>query len=90
MLRLVFLGIGAFALAACQPEAETPPDMAESCGADALQHLLGEPRSAFDSMSVEAPTRILPPGSAMTMDHRPDRLNVDLDEDGRITRIWCG
>ncbi|MRU14904.1 hypothetical protein FDP25_05605 [Roseovarius sp. A21] len=26
----------------------------------------------------------------MTMDHRPDRLNVDLDEAGRITRIWCG
>ncbi|WP_425500518.1 I78 family peptidase inhibitor [Roseovarius bejariae] len=24
------------------------------------------------------------------MDHRPDRLNVDLDEAGRITRIWCG
>ena len=90
MLRLVFLGIGAVALAACHPEAETPPEMAESCGAEALQHLVGQPRSAFESQNIDAPTRILPPGSAMTMDHRPDRLNVDLDEDGRISRIWCG
>jgi hypothetical protein len=90
MLRLVFLGFSVAALAACQSNGETAPDMAETCGADALQHLVGEPRSAFERTGVEVPTRILPPGSAMTMDHRPDRLNVDLDEDGRIARIWCG
>ena len=90
MRRLVFLGFSVAALTACQPNGETPPDMAETCGADALQHHVGEPRSAFESTGIEAPTRILPPGSAMTMDHRPDRLNVELDEDDRITRIWCG
>jgi len=90
MQRLVFLGIGAIALAACQPDREAAPDTAKSCGADALQHLVGEPRSAFESQNIDAPTRILPPGSVMTMDHRLDRLNIDLDEEGQITRIWCG
>ena len=93
MRRLVFLGIGALALAACQPDGETPPDMPDmtaSCGAEGLQHLMGEPQSALEGEDITAPTRILPPGSVMTMDHRPDRLNVELDEAGRITRIWCG
>ena len=36
------------------------------------------------------PYRILPPGSMMTMDHSPARINFDLDEAGIITRVWCG
>ena len=36
------------------------------------------------------PFRILPPGSAMTMDHSPARVNFDLDDAGNITRVWCG
>jgi hypothetical protein len=34
--------------------------------------------------------RILPPGSMMTMDHSPGRVNFDVDADGKITRAWCG
>lgn len=90
MRRLVFLGLCAAALAGCQPKGETLPDRAETCGADALQHLIGEPRGALEGQDIDAPSRILPPGSAMTMDHRRDRLNVELDEAGRITRVWCG
>ena len=36
------------------------------------------------------PHRVLEPGSAMTMDHSPARVNFDLDEAGTITRVWCG
>lgn len=36
------------------------------------------------------PYRILEPGSAMTMDHSPARVNFDLNEAGAITRVWCG
>lgn len=90
MRRLVFLGLCAAALAGCQPKGETPPDRAETCDAETLQHLVGNPQSALESAEITGPTRILPPGSMMTMDHRPDRLNVDLDDAGRITRIWCG
>ena len=90
MQHLVFIVLGALTLAACQHNGETPPNMAETCGAETLQHLLGKPQSALESAEITGPTRILPPGSMMTMDHRPDRLNVDLDDSGRINRIWCG
>jgi hypothetical protein len=36
------------------------------------------------------PQRILPPGSVVTQDHRPDRMNVFLDAAGRVTAITCG
>ncbi|MFA5592555.1 MAG: I78 family peptidase inhibitor [Micavibrio sp.] len=34
--------------------------------------------------------RILKPGSVMTMDHRPDRINVEHDDNNIVTRVWCG
>lgn len=34
--------------------------------------------------------RILPPGSAMTMDYRPDRINVELDDNDIVVRVFCG
>jgi hypothetical protein len=36
------------------------------------------------------PYRILPPGSMMTMDHNPQRINVHIDDHGKITNITCG
>lgn len=86
---VVFM-VGAMALAACKPDQSPPPDRVESCGAEALQHLVGQPQAALEDETISAPTRILPPGSAMTMDHRPERLNVDIDDTGTILRLWCG
>jgi hypothetical protein len=34
--------------------------------------------------------RILPPGSMMTQDFSPSRVNFETDADGKVTRIWCG
>lgn len=39
---------------------------------------------------AKRPFRILPPGSMMTMDHSPARVNFDLNDAGKITRVWCG
>ena len=86
---VVFM-VGTLALAACNPVETSPPDLAESCGAEALQHLVGQPQAALGVEAITAPTRILPPGAAMTMDHRPGRLNADLDDTGTIQRLWCG
>jgi len=43
-----------------------------------------------DASGNERPFRIIPPGAAVTEDYRPARVNFDLDEAGKITRIWCG
>lgn len=42
--------------------------------------------SPLEGMSL----RVVPAGGAMTMDYRPDRLTIVLDEDERIERIHVG
>lgn len=78
-------------LAACMSEPDrTTETITANCGADALQDRVGQPAADHDFDTGDRPVRILPPGSIMTMDHRPDRLNVETDDAGIITRIWCG
>lgn len=36
------------------------------------------------------PFRIMRPGDMMTMDHSPQRINVEHDENKIVTRVWCG
>lgn len=94
MMRTILPVTALIALAACQPETTLPPvpapDMSAQCGAEDLQDLIGTPSSDVDFAALGVPLRILPPGSMMTMDYRADRLNVELDQDGMITRLWCG
>lgn len=65
------------------------------CDAEAAAFAVGETgdeptveaaRSAANARTV----RLIPPGTAITQDYVPDRLNVELDADDRITRLWCG
>lgn len=37
-----------------------------------------------------ATIRIIRPGTAVTKDFRPDRLNIDVNEEEIVTRIYCG
>lgn len=37
-----------------------------------------------------ASIRVIRPGDNVTMDYRTDRLNVELNENGNVTRIYCG
>lgn len=76
------------ALAGCLGPDETVSD-ADDCGAAEMQALLGTPIAA-QNFSGHAAVRILPPGSMVTMDYRPDRLNIEHDASGAITRIACG
>lgn len=90
MRHIVVFMVGTLALAACKTAETPPPDKTENCGAEALQHLVGQPQAALEDETISAPTRILPPGAMRTMDHRPERLNVDTDDTGTIQRLWCG
>lgn len=84
------------ALAACNstqspgPAARAPGGGGEGvCAASQLSGFIGQPANAVD-LSGNDPMRILPPGSVVTMDYNPARLNVELDEAGLITRFYCG
>ena len=70
------------------------PDAAE-CGADKLDRWLNVlPTETVKAEIREAVghdrIRYIAPGDAVTMDLRPDRLNVETGVDGRIKLFRCG
>jgi hypothetical protein len=65
------------------------------CVADGLTGLTGKTRS--EAVASEALRRSgarnirwISPGMAVTMDFRSDRLNLELDAQGKIVRAHCG
>lgn len=74
--------------------ASTPPPPL-SCDATAVQGLVGEASS--DELVEQARTdagadsvRVLKPGQAVTLEFNGARLNVEVDEDGRVVSLRCG
>lgn len=88
-------------LAAC---VETGPgdavvrdDPADACGAAgwAAQLVGGTATDALTALlplssSNPAGVRVIFPGTAVTMDYRPERLNVEIDEADIVARVYCG
>ncbi len=60
------------------------------CAADAYQVLVGQPISEVDTDSLPIPLRIYGPDQMITMDYRPDRMNIVLDEDDIVVEVRCG
>ncbi|WP_312489188.1 I78 family peptidase inhibitor [Sphingomonas sp.] len=65
------------------------------CGETRVADLLGKPWTE----AMRAPTlkrtgartiRVIAPGDAVTMDYRTDRLNIETDAAGRVTKVRCG
>ena len=67
-----------------------PEPAAHTCGAEAAQTLIGRPFEAGQSVLNTGPIRVIGPGDAVTLDHRPSRLNVALDAAGSVIRVFCG
>ena len=68
--------------------APVQPDT-DQCKASTLQGLVGQPKAVLQTMLLPAGTRVIGPGDAVTMDFRPDRMNVEIGTDGRIAKIGC-
>ena len=85
-MRWPILGLGAV-VGACV--AADLPDR-DACGASGMQALVGQGRDVLAAMTVPAGTRVIRPGMAVTEDYGPARLNIDLNETGTVTRVWCG
>ena len=71
------------------PETE-PVAQADTCGAARYAALVGQPKSVVDRTTVPAGTRVILPGTAVTMDYREERLNVLIDGNAAVERVYCG
>ena len=100
-MRAVALLGGVLIMSACTavppPDVEVEPRVfgEGNCNAAAAQRLVG--RAATSDLGAEAlrltaatALRWIPPGAAVTMDYRTDRLNIETDAQNRVTRIRCG
>ena len=86
-----FLGI-ALILEGCAvpPVAEPDHGAPQGCGAGRLAGWVGQPVTALDEQYLPSTVRILAPGTPVTEDFSPSRLNVDVDAAGTITGFHCG
>lgn len=86
------------ALGACVVVAEAPlpgapgPVPGPGCdqtGLDPAQ-IIGRRPEEIGLDRFPFPVRVIPPGSAVTMDYNAGRLNLETDARGRIVRFHCG
>ena len=83
------------ACAATMPGEVPDSSTGGTCNADAASSFVGQRASETLGARVLAATgarslRWGPPGGAMTMDYREDRVNVFYDADMLVERITCG
>ncbi len=97
--RILLPVFAALAVSACSATTTGEPPVtslpgfepgADACGAQERAYLIGQPIGEIDLDSLARTVRPIRPGQPVTMDHSPFRLNLDLDGDGIIVRIWCG
>jgi hypothetical protein len=91
-LRFAISSMALAGLAGCASEERYPEPRCKAAGAEAQlgetldDRILDEARWASGAMR----TRVIKPGQAVTMDADPQRLNIEVDETGRIRRLRCG
>jgi hypothetical protein len=92
------LPLALIATAGCQydkaPETAPAPPSGK-CVAGGLAALTGKTRSeatAAEALRLSGATKLrwIAPGMAVTMDYREDRLNLEIDAQGKIVRANCG
>ncbi len=63
---------------------------AARCPSDAYQVLVGQRIGEIDRASLPVPHRVYGRGDMVTMDYRPDRLNIVVGNDERVQEVKCG
>ena len=102
-MRISLISTAALSLSACAtaaaPPADQPPVYGQTpgyvCSKDNLQQFVGKTKSAaleeqMLRVSGAKLVRWVPPGTAISMVFRADRLTVHLDDQNRVTRLSCG
>ncbi|MGH1367891.1 MAG: I78 family peptidase inhibitor [Maritimibacter sp.] len=93
LTRAIGVCLGLVGLVSCAPMSTTtvaldPTGALATCPAPAFSHLVGQ---RYDSVAVTwSELRVIRPHDLVTKDFRPARFNIELDEAGVITRVFCG
>jgi hypothetical protein len=100
MIRTLVILAAGLTLTACATTASTtnpnagfqpePMPDPQPCAAEAYQVLVGQPVGGVHTDSLPRPHRVYGPGDAVTMDYRPDRLNIVVGDDGTVAEVKCG
>ena len=63
----------------------------KECTRAAAQHrtIVGRPIDEIDTAGLPKPLRVYSVGSRITMDHRPERMNIVVGTDGRVINVKC-
>ena len=69
---------------------KSDPLALSSCHADGLQHLVGQDRKVLQTMRFGVQVRFEEPGMMYTADYIETRLRIQIGEDGKIKRVFCG
>ena len=77
------------------PPAADAEEMSMSCDAEKGQWAVGQLADEALVAKVKADTgsdryRVIPPDTAVTMDYREDRVNIETDADNRVIAVRCG
>lgn len=67
-----------------------PDQNADTCSAAQYVDFVGQDATMLERVLLLAPVRIIRPGTMVTADHNPDRLNFHVDGAGRVIRLSCG
>lgn len=65
------------------------PDLS-SCGATGLDGLVGSSVSLLPEDGAWTTLRVIKPGQMVTMDFNAARLNVNVDDAGKVLSLSCG
>ncbi|QHQ36796.1 I78 family peptidase inhibitor [Algicella marina] len=92
MGRIIPFVLTALVMVSCSKSEEVEaPEPVNECGALEAQELVGKTVEDLAAMTFAAEvTRFINPGDVITQDFRPERMNIVFDEDGAITRVYCG
>ncbi|PIE12018.1 MAG: hypothetical protein CSA72_02595 [Rhodobacterales bacterium] len=62
----------------------------DECGAAPHESLTGQDATVLERVLILGQVRVIRPGRPYTEDHRPKRLNFEVDAMGHIARVFCG
>ena len=102
-LKYILGGVAALILAGCSTPVPAPPGpgtapagpAAGACNAQGAQFAVGKAAGASvvedaRQRSGSYMARVLRPNQAVTMEFNAQRLNLDVDSAGVVTRVRCG